>query len=397
MQRPSRVLVINGPNLNLLGTRQPEFYGTTTLADLESACRNWGSELALTVDTFQSNHEGAIIDRLHRAREDVDAVVINPGAFTHYSYAIFDALEAVELPAVEVHISDITHREVWRRQSVIGPACVATIYGRGTDGYHDALRHLVFRAEAPPVTVPYGSHPDQVGDLRLPDGPGPHPVIVLIHGGFWRSPWQRDLMDGPAVDLSGRGVATWNLEYRRGPGCWQDCLADIAAGVDHLSRLTADHQLDLNRVALAGHSAGGHLALWAAGRDRLPHGSPWADPMITPRWAVALAGVVDLEAAFGEHLGDDAVEEFFGGVPDYRTVSPNHMLPLGVPQLIVHGTADDRVPVEHSRGYVARARTAGDTVDLLELEGSDHSVLVDGRSNEWDETATLVVERLTES
>jgi 3-dehydroquinate dehydratase-2 len=143
MQSPNRVLIINGPNLNLLGTRRPDIYGSTTLAELEDRCREWGSNLGVTVETFQSNHEGAIIDRLHQAHRETAAVIINPGALTHYSYAIHDALEAIELPAVEVHISDITKREPWRSHSVISPVCVATIFGRGVDGYHDALKILV--------------------------------------------------------------------------------------------------------------------------------------------------------------------------------------------------------------------------------------------------------------
>jgi 3-dehydroquinate dehydratase-2 len=142
MQLPFRVLVVNGPNLNLLGERRPEIYGSTSLPELEARCREWGREFGATVDTFQSNHEGAIIDRLHDARRAADAIVINPGALTHYSYAIHDALEAIALPAIEVHLSDITNREPWRRESVISAACAATVFGRGIDGYRDALQIL---------------------------------------------------------------------------------------------------------------------------------------------------------------------------------------------------------------------------------------------------------------
>ena len=138
-----RVLVLNGPNLNLLGSRRPDVYGSTTLADLERLCAAWGVRLGVEVESFQSNHEGALIDRLHEARGVVDGVVINPGAFTHTSYALHDALEAVEIPAVEVHISNVEEREAWRRTSLTGPACVHRIYGRGIYGYQNALSHLV--------------------------------------------------------------------------------------------------------------------------------------------------------------------------------------------------------------------------------------------------------------
>ena len=136
------VLVVNGPNLNLLGIREPDIYGTTTLSELDAMCVEWGNELALVVSTFQSNHEGAIIDRIQAAAGDADAIVINAGAFTHYSYAIYDALVAVGLPTVEVHISDIHAREAWRSHSVIQPACLAQISGEGLDGYRRALAIL---------------------------------------------------------------------------------------------------------------------------------------------------------------------------------------------------------------------------------------------------------------
>ncbi|MCU0280879.1 MAG: type II 3-dehydroquinate dehydratase [Acidimicrobiia bacterium] len=144
-----RVLIVNGPNLNLLGVRCPEVYGTATLAELEERCREWGAALGLEVETFQSNHEGAIIDRLHEALGRCDGVVLNPGALTHYSYALHDAVEAIALPVVEVHLSDIAAREEWRARSVVSPACAATISGHGLDGYRQALEFLAARGQAP--------------------------------------------------------------------------------------------------------------------------------------------------------------------------------------------------------------------------------------------------------
>lgn len=138
-----RVLVMNGPNLNLLGTREPEIYGTTTLSELEDQCRRWGEELGIEVGTFQSNHEGELIDRIQAASGEVDGLVLNAGALTHYSYALYDALVAVGIPTVEVHISDIHAREEWRRHSVIHPAALTQITGEGLAGYHRALQVLV--------------------------------------------------------------------------------------------------------------------------------------------------------------------------------------------------------------------------------------------------------------
>ncbi len=140
-----RILIINGPHLNLLGVRRPEVYGAATLAELEERCRDWGAALGLEVETFQSNHEGAIIDRLHDALGRCDGVVLNPGALAHYSYGLHDAVEAVALPVVEVHLTDIARREEWRARSVISPACRATISGHGAEGYREALELLAGR------------------------------------------------------------------------------------------------------------------------------------------------------------------------------------------------------------------------------------------------------------
>ena len=144
-----RVLVVNGPNLNLLGVRRPDVYGTATLAELEASCREWGAALGIAVETFQSNHEGALIDRLHLAPGRCDGVVLNPGALAHYSYALHDAVESVALPVVEVHLSDIASREEWRAHSVVSPACAATIGGHGADGYREALEFLARRLQSP--------------------------------------------------------------------------------------------------------------------------------------------------------------------------------------------------------------------------------------------------------
>ena len=138
-----KILVINGPNLNMLGIRQPEIYGRTTYEDLKAMISAEAEQLGVAVDFFQSNHEGALVDAIQQAYFDrVDGIVINPGAYTHTSVALLDAVKAVSIPTVEVHISDPETREEFRHVSYIRAACVATVKGRGLEGYLEALRLL---------------------------------------------------------------------------------------------------------------------------------------------------------------------------------------------------------------------------------------------------------------
>jgi acetyl esterase/lipase len=263
--------------------------------------------------------------------------------------------------------------------------------------YPAELARLTGTAGGELVLERYGDASEQVGEVwpaRPPaSAAGPHPVAVLVHGGFWRARWRLDLMHALAADLQRRGVAVWNLEYRRVGsvgGGWPGTFEDLAAGFDALPDLAGRHRLDLRRVAVVGHSAGGHLAMWLAGRARLERG-PGARPRLLPALAVALAGVCDLLEAERRHLSDDAVVELLGGRPleraeAYRLGSPAALLPLGVPQLLVHGTADASVPFDISERYAAAARAAGDRCELLALDGVDHFALIDPASLAWRAT-----------
>ena len=247
--------------------------------------------------------------------------------------------------------------------------------------------------------VAYGPLPDQVGDLYLPDTTCP-PVVCLLHGGFWRLPYGRDHIAPIAADLAARGFAVWNLEYRRvgSPGGgWPGTLQDVGSGIDYLATLAADgHDLDLARVAAVGHSAGGHLALWSALQGTQGSnggGSPencqplrsYQPQKVRIAAAVGLAPVADLTLAYELRCGNGAVERFLGGSPiqctdRYRRASPLEMLPLGVAQLLIHGTPDEDVPVEMSRRYAAAAAAAGDAVCCIELPNAQHMDFVDPTS-----------------
>jgi acetyl esterase/lipase len=224
---------------------------------------------------------------------------------------------------------------------------------------------LAASADVPGETLRYGDHEDQVIDLRRADGP----LVLVLHGGFWRARFTKRSTDALASALAQEGWTTANVEYRRlGPGAYRVLLDDVAAAA----------QLVRPAVAI-GHSAGGHLALWLGARGAVSA-------------AVALGGVCDLRTAAAAGLGNDAVREFLGTDPaEVPEADPAQQLPLGVPQLLVHGTEDDSVPIEHARAY---AELAGDECRLLELDGADHFDVIDPRSAAWQAIPTAM-RRLT--
>jgi acetyl esterase/lipase len=196
-------------------------------------------------------------------------------------------------------------------------------------------------------------------------------------------------------DLARRGLAAWNLEYRRvgNGGGWPETFLDVAAGADALMGL--DAPLDLTRVGAVGHSAGGHLALWAAARARLPAGAPGADPRVVPRAVVSQAGVADLRLAAVTRPSDEPTRALLGPPSDvYALASPRELLPLGVEQLVLHGDRDETVSIEISRSYAEAAAAAGDPCELRVLPDTGHFEHIDASSRAWREAADWLAERL---
>jgi acetyl esterase/lipase len=235
----------------------------------------------------------------------------------------------------------------------------------------------------------YGDDPSQVAELFLPEGRGsPHPVVVVVHGGYWRARYDRSLMTELCDDLAQRGLAAWNLEYRRvgAGGGWPATFLDVAAGVDALADVPAP--LDLARVGGVGHSAGGQLALWAAARPTLPCGAPGAAPRVALRAAVSQAGVLDLRLAATLTPSDEPTRALVGDPEGdssnvYRLASPRERLPLGIPQLVLHGDRDDTVSIRIAESYATAARAAGDPCELVVLERTGHFEHIDARSDAW--------------
>lgn len=228
----------------------------------------------------------------------------------------------------------------------------------------------------PPVRHAYGNDPEQFGELSLPGVHGAAGAVVIIHGGFWRARYDLSLGRPLAADLVQRGYAVWNLEYRRlgNGGGWPGTFEDVAAGIDRL----ADLDVDTESVVAIGHSAGGHLAVWAAGR---------ADPAVRLTGVVSQAGVLALARAQRDGVGSGTAERLVGGTPDevpdrYRAADPIAAVPLGVPVLCLHAHADDDVPYAQSEAYVAAATKAGGAAALRETTG-DHYTLIDPATDDW--------------
>jgi acetyl esterase/lipase len=253
-------------------------------------------------------------------------------------------------------------------------------------------RRLIIDVLTPGQTHRYGPHRSQRAELHLPPWPGPHPVMILIHGGSWQARYGKIVMRALAGDLVRRGFAAWNIEYRRvgDGGGWPTTFQDVAEAVDHLADV--DAPLDLSRVSALGHSAGGHLALWVAGREHLPAGAPGAldgEAPVRLQRAIAQAGVCDLAGAY-RLWGGSAARRLMGGGPDelderYAIGDPMRLLPPRCPVLLVHGISDELVSISITRSYANAARDAGADVELVEIEGSGgrHRAHVDPRSAAW--------------
>jgi acetyl esterase/lipase len=297
-----------------------------------------------------------------------------------------DAVFAVRQAEVEASPED--WRAWWR---------LAAAYGEARDPARGrrALRRAVALERgdpartgppAPPADVTagasrqveaYGALPRQTGEWWVPleADTGPLPTVVLVHGGYWRAAYDLSLEDAVAADLAARGFLVWNVDYRPSSDPWPATLTDVAAAYDHLVSGPYADRVDRARIAVVGHSAGGHLALWLASRERLAVGAPGRPTGVpAPAVVVAQAPVAALVAAHEQRLGGGAVAALLGGGPDerpdrYAAADPLSLLPTGVRSVLVHGLDDDTVPLSQSEAYVATAQELGDDSRLVTFAG----------------------------
>lgn len=236
---------------------------------------------------------------------------------------------------------------------------------------------------APAKQIAYGNGPQQFGELRLPKGAGPFPVVVLVHGGCWMAAFDYHYMTRLAAWLADRGVASWTIEYRRvgdDGGGWRGTFLDVAQATDALRKIAQDAPIDLQRVYAAGHSAGGQLALWLASRACLPKESELYQPdPLAIRGVLGLAAVTDLVTYRVGPPGSchSSVDQLMGGGPEkfprrYAETSPRQRLPLGIPQIFIQGEEDPIVDPASVRAYVEAAVKAGDRAEVLPLPEAGH-------------------------
>jgi acetyl esterase/lipase len=255
---------------------------------------------------------------------------------------------------------------------------------------------MALLVKAPDQVLRYGSEPSQYGELRVPEGAGPHPVVVLIHGGCFRKEFADTKSIGAMADaLKSEGIASWSIEYRRLPepgSGWPGSYLDVATAVDHLSSLAPRFNLNLKRVVFLGHSAGAHLAHWAAARSGLePESELFRAKPLIPSGVINLAGRMDMTVDIDDYeapCGAPVIRKLLGGMPDevparYAQVSLPGLLPLRVRQVMIWGSRENFVPEARARSYVAAARAAGDEAELLVVPGAGHFETASPKSSVW--------------
>ncbi|PAD67087.1 alpha/beta hydrolase [Bacillus sp. 7586-K] len=252
------------------------------------------------------------------------------------------------------------------------------------------------------LCISYGEHPSQFGELRKPKSSILCPVVVLIHGGFWQSKYHLEENHPIADDLTRRGYATWNIEYRRvgeSGGGWSGTFNDVIAAINHLSNLKESYLLDLSNVVIVGHSAGGHLALWLAARNETVQSeSHFIELDIPIKKVISLAGVTDLKKMrkIHEEKGiKSPVDSFIGGTPQmvaerYENASPMELLPKKVEQILIHGELDRHVPVQQSKDYYNKLKEQEGNVSLVVLPDVEHFKIIDPTSIAWNSVISSI-------
>ncbi len=274
-----------------------------------------------------------------------------------------------------------------------------------TIGYSQEVRVELERSPNIHI-IPYGEHPSQFGQLFIPDNaPAPYPLIILVHGGCWHANFGLELIQKFAKSFLPEGIAVWSIEYRRlgEYGGWPNTYLDVANASDYVNVLAESYPIDLDNVISVGHSSGGHLALWIAARSKIATEFPNSEIAIQDplelKAAVGLAAIPDLGRAKEQKVCIDAASNMIGGYPinypeRYQVASAEQLLPLGIPQVIIHGDLDRIVPINYVRPYVRKAKDLGDTIRFIQLQNTRHFDMTITGSPQWDKTIDAIKELL---
>ena len=371
--RPQKVVVFNGPGVSIDPTA------------LKLFTERWEASLGVSIRAEGTGASDAAPALAEAIDGGLDALIVNPGSADLVSAVPDGLLSAFVGFSYPGAISARFDR---------GP--LEDIAGRGLDGYRWAIKYLLSCSAWPQTICRYGEERDQVGELRLPVGSGPHPLVVVIHGGGWKALWRKDIMAPMAVDLAQRGFATWNVEFRRlgAGGGWPTTFDDVAAAINAVEELCERFPLDRSRVLFVGHSSGGQLALWAAAAGEV---------RVRPAAVVALAALVDLFEGSRRELigGENVIAKLLGGtaseVPErYAALSPRALLPLRTRQILIQGLSDYiHDLIDQNRVYAREAEAAGDPVSLVEIERAEHLDLIEPSSAGWPVVAAQIEQALS--
>lgn len=369
----------------------------------EEQFRESAAQLSIELDVF-SVPETALEKAVNRVAANdhyLGMIFLRSAESSTSSLELESFFSAIDIPVVELFLDDLGHHKRID-QPVSDRKIIRTIYGRGERGVFWAMHFLLHCRDHPYQTIAYGTLASQLGDLMLPEGPGPHPVVMLIHGGFWRDAYYRDSTHGIAADLAKRGIAVWNIEYRRvgrSGGGFPETHQDVLQALNFLETIAKTHPLDLNRVGVVGHSAGGYLSTWAGS---IPNGKLAAimpEPQIPVALSISLAGVTDLDEAHLHGGGEQAATHFLKEAAEqpilrqqlsigYLTYAPGTRL------ILAHGTLDEYVPVELSEHTFQLLQERNAPGELLIFPNTGHNEFVDPESEVWQNIAGKITEGL---
>lgn len=376
------------------------------LQEVDNMFKESARDLSVRVKIFRvpETELNRIAEKAVSVENLIGIVLFRATESTYSSRELEPALANIDIPVVELFLGDLGHHQRID-QTEPGRRIIRTVYGRRERGIFWAMHFLVHCRDYPYQTIAYGRLDSQIGDLMLPAGRGPFPVVMLIHGGFWRDGYYRDSTHGIAADLAKRGIAAWNIEYRRvGPsgGGFPESHQDALDALNFLNTLAESYPLDLQKVGIAGHSAGGYLATWAGSIPAGLLAEIMPAPRVPVRLAMSMAGVTDLDEAYKDGGGEQAAAHFLKEAAERpalrRDLSVGYLsYAPGTQLVIVHGLEDNYIPVAMSEHTCRVRQERGVPCELILYPATGHNEFVDPTTEAWRKVAHRIEGMLTDN